>query len=265
MHGGDLNGIHSQISFMPQDSIGVIVFVIGDRNLSYNSISYNIYERLLGLSLTPWSERGLKSRTANRKIDREGRKKVNVGQIAGTKPSHAMTDYLGDYENESYGIINISAKDSLMQFALHKIHLPLKHYHYDRFDTPNDEEDGLYSLNFQTNPQGEIDRFVISLDEGETVFIKKTDASLSNPETLALYAGTYQVGNSKLKIIIKNKNHLFLENEPDIELIPYKPRIFKIKEFSNMTIEFIMANGKVKSMKQKDSSGEYEINRAEQQ
>ena len=29
-HGGDLNGIHSQVSFMPADSIGVIVFTIGD-------------------------------------------------------------------------------------------------------------------------------------------------------------------------------------------------------------------------------------------
>src|SRR5713226_10745311 len=29
-HGGDLPGFHSQISFMPNEHIGVIVFVIGD-------------------------------------------------------------------------------------------------------------------------------------------------------------------------------------------------------------------------------------------
>src|SRR5882724_3931030 len=57
-HGGDLPGFHSQISFMPNDHIGVIVFVIGDHCASlYNTISYNVYERLLGMSQTPWSER----------------------------------------------------------------------------------------------------------------------------------------------------------------------------------------------------------------
>ena len=31
-HGGDLPGFHSQVSFMPNDQIGVIVFVIGDHS-----------------------------------------------------------------------------------------------------------------------------------------------------------------------------------------------------------------------------------------
>ena len=34
------------------------MFVIGDHAAPlYNIVSYNVYERLLGLSLTPWSER----------------------------------------------------------------------------------------------------------------------------------------------------------------------------------------------------------------
>ncbi|MBU4538178.1 MAG: beta-lactamase family protein [Weeksellaceae bacterium] len=68
LHGGDLPGIHSQISYMPQDNVGVIVFVIGDHSFSYNSITYNIYEHLLGLSVTPWSERGIKNRDAGKKL-----------------------------------------------------------------------------------------------------------------------------------------------------------------------------------------------------
>ncbi len=263
LHGGDLNGIHSQISYMPQDSIGVIVFVIGDHSLRYNSIVYNVYEHLLGLSITPWSERGLKNRDAGKKLGREGRAKAMVGQVKNTKPSHPLEDYSGDFENAAYGIINVAQKDTQMMFTLHHIHLPMHHFHYDRFDTDNDEEDGLYSLNYQTNPQGEIDRFVISLDEGEVTFLKKADATLSSIETLSKYAGTYTIGTNKIKIILKNKNHLFLEGEPDVELIPYKTNIFKIKEFSDITIEFVLESGKVVSMKQKDSSGEYEIKRDE--
>jgi hypothetical protein len=57
-HGGDLPGFHSQVSTMPYDGIGVIVLVIGNHAAPlYNIVSYNVYERLLGMSLTPWSER----------------------------------------------------------------------------------------------------------------------------------------------------------------------------------------------------------------
>jgi hypothetical protein len=56
LHGGDLPGFHSQISIMPTDSIGVIVLVIGDHVAPmYTGLTLHIYERLLGLSLTPWS------------------------------------------------------------------------------------------------------------------------------------------------------------------------------------------------------------------
>lgn len=262
MHGGDLNGIHSQISYMPQDSIGVIVFVIGDHSLGYNSITFNVYEHLLGLSITPWSERGLKNRDANKKLGRAGREKAMQGQVQNTKPSHPWNDYLGNFENATYGIINIAQKDTQMQFTLHNIHLPMHHFHFDRFDTKNDEENGFYSLNYQTSPQGEIDRFVISLDEGEVTFMKKADADLSTIETLTKYTGKYKIGTNTINVVLKNKNHLFITGEPDLELIPYKPNIFKTKEFADLTIEFVVENGNVKAMKQKDGSGEYEIKRA---
>jgi CubicO group peptidase (beta-lactamase class C family) len=264
LHGGDLNGIHSQISYMPQDSIGVIVFVIGDHSMEYNPITYNIYEHLLGLSITPWSERGLKNRDASKKLGKEGREKAMVGQVKGTKPSHTISDYLGNFENNAYGIINISQKDTQMQFTLHNIHLPMYHFHYDRFDTKNDEEDGFYSLNYQTNPQGEIDRFVVSLDQGEVTFVKKADATLSTVETLNKYTGKYKIGTNTINVVLKNKNHLFISGEPDLELIPYKPNIFKTKEFADLIIEFIVENGKVIAMKQKDGTGEYEIKREDE-
>ena len=261
LHGGDLNGIHSQISYMPQDKVGVIIFVIGDHSLSYNSLTYNIYEHLLGLSITPWSERGLKNRDASKKIAKAGRAKATIGQIPNTKPSHPLTDYVGNFENEAYGIINISQKDAQMLFTLHHIKLPLHHFHYDRFDTTNDEEDGLYTLNYQTNPQGDIDRFVVSLDQGEVTFMKKADETLNTVEILSKYAGKYKVGTNTLEVILKDKNHLFMKGAPDIELIPYQPNIFKTKEFADIVIEFILENGKVKSMIQKDGSGQYEIMR----
>jgi hypothetical protein len=94
-------------------------------------------------------------------------------------------------------------KDSSLQFALHRIVLPLSHFHFDRFDTPNDEQDGLYSVNFYNNPQGDIDRLVISLDENEATFIRRPDTSLSQPETLARYTGKYEIGGFVVDVVLK--------------------------------------------------------------
>ena len=78
-HGGDLDGFHSQVSFMPKERIGVIVFVIGDHCASlYNTVSWSVYERLLGLDRTPWSERllaiRLKAKKAGTEASRQSRR-----------------------------------------------------------------------------------------------------------------------------------------------------------------------------------------------
>lgn len=262
-HGGALDGIFSQVSFMPQDSIGVIVFAIGDHCRSLIEIvNFNVYERLLGLDQTPWKERRLKEYLEGKKIRKEARQKASVGRIAGTKPSHPLDDYLGEYEHPAYGIIKITKKGEDMQFALNKIQLPLSHFHYDRFDTPDDQRLGLFSLNFTTNPQGDIGGLTVSVDESEAVFKRRADASLSDPATLESYTGNYEIAGSVLTVALKNDAlTVSFPGAPATHLIPYKSRLFKSKEFSDMTIEFVMENGKATAMKQKDPSGEYLMKR----
>src|SRR5207302_531725 len=110
-HGGDLPGFHSQVSFLPNDKIGVIVLVISDHSAPlYNIVSYNVYERLLGMDQTPWSQRRLQQRLAGKKAGTEARAKAGADRILNTKPSHALADYAGDYENAAYGILKIASK-----------------------------------------------------------------------------------------------------------------------------------------------------------
>jgi len=262
-HGGALPGFYSQVAAMPYDSIGVIVFVIGDQGVSLtNIIPYNIFERLLGLDLTPWSERGLKDQKEGKKIGKEGRSKSGAELIPGTRPSHQLPDYTGQYENPAYGIINITLADSALQMDFHNIKLPLKHFHYDRFDSPNDEQYGLWSLNFNTNPQGSIDCLHTSLDESETTFTRKTDVSLSDPAILAKYTGKYSIAGSYMNVELIDKNlYLIVPGQPRIVLIPVKPDIFRIKEYPDYSFVFTIKNGEVTGFKQIDPSGEYNIDK----
>jgi CubicO group peptidase (beta-lactamase class C family) len=258
-HGGDLPGFHSQISFMPNEHIGVIVFVIGDHTAGlYNPISYNVYERLLGMDLVPWTDRALDIRLKNKKAGTEARSKAGYGLVANTKPSHPISDYVGEYEHPAYGILKIGLKDNQLQFEFHKIRFPMTHFHYDRFDTPDDEQDGKWSVNFSTNPQGDIDRATMSLDEAEATFIRRPPTI--EPGLAQRLAGTYESPSGfKFQVVIRPGSGLYIvsSGSPDQKLIAYKGLKFRVQEFADVVVEFVEGNGQITALKQIDPSGEY--------
>ncbi len=266
-HGGDINGFHSQISMMPYDSIGVIVLVIGDHAAPlYNVVSYNIYERLLGMSLTPWSERLNTIRLKNKETDQQARAKAGADRVAGTHPSHSLDAYLGEYAHPAYGVVSIGKGDSAgtLRFEFHKITLPLTHFHYDRFDTPDDEENGKWSVNFITNPQGEVDQLEMSLDEAAVSFTRRVPAELTSEATLRQYLGTYTTPNGgKFQVVIRPGGTLAIQNASGTfqDLIAWQPRRFRIKEFADVIFEFVVVDGRVTGLKQTDPSGEYRFTR----
>ncbi len=259
LHGGDLPGFHTQVSFMPQEHIGVIVFEIGNHSQPlYNIVTYNVYERLLGMSLTPWSERQLDIRLKNKKAETESRTKKNEGRVPDTKPSHALADYAGSYENTAYGVMKIGLKDNQLQFDFHKIRMPMTQFHYDRFDTPDDEQDGEWSVNFRTNPQGDIDQAVMSLDEGEAVFLRKPESIDS--KLMTQFAGNYLLpGGSTFQIVLNPDGTLsaVLPGQAALPLIHTKGFAFRTPQFSDLILEFVVQDGQVKALKQRDPSGEF--------
>ena len=260
-HGGAIGGFYSQVSMMPYDSLGVIVFVNGEHNSPLvDLISYNIYDRLLGLEQTDFNGRSLKDRVEGKKASKEARQAAGSDRVANTKTSHLLTDYQGQYEDPAYGILNIELEEEQLIFDFHNITLPLEHYHYDRFDTPDNQIYGKYTVNFSTNPQGDIYKAVMSLDESEVAFTKKADASLSDPKTLISYVGTYELAGEVVEIIMTDDGVLVTKvpGQPDITLVPYKAHKFTVKKISDVTVEFSMADDEVKMMKLILPSGTYD-------
>ena len=148
-------------------------------------------------------------------------------------------------------------KDKQLQFDFHHIVLPLNHYHYDRFDTPNDEIEGKWSVNYLTNPQGEVDKIVMSVDEGEVTFSRKADASMTDPEVLAKYLGNYEYAGTIIEIALKDENKLVLKipGQPNYELLPYKKDKFRLKQFSDILVNFVDENGTITAFELIQPSG----------
>ncbi len=154
--------------------------------------------------------------------------------------------------------MTIGLKDNQLQFDFHKIRMPMTHFHYDRFDTPDDEQDGKWSVNFRTNPQGDIDQAVMSLDEAEAAFVRKPETI--EPGILSQLGGAYETpGGVKIHIQLATDGSLSLvqPGQPVFPLRQVKGLSFRTPQFSDTTFEFVVQDGQVKAMRQKDPSGEF--------
>jgi hypothetical protein len=265
-HGGDLPGFHSQVSTMPNDSIGVIVLVVGDHAQPlYNALTYEIYERLLGMSRTPWTDRQNAIRLKNKAAATQARATASAGRVPNTQPSHPIEDFLGEYEHPAYGVLAISRGDTGLVFDLHGIRLPLSRFHYDRFDTPDDEQYGKWSVNFLTNPMGEVDGAEMSLDESAVTFHRRVPAALSAESTLRQYAGSYTApSGATVKVVYRPGVGLVLPGSPDVELQPWRPHQFRLARFPDVVVSFDVKDGQVTAMRQRDPAGEYVFPRSRQ-
>jgi len=189
---------------------------------------------------------------------KQARKKAGEDRVSNTKPSHALADYVGDYSNPAYGLMKIGLKDDQLQFDFHKIKMPMTHFHYDRFDTADDEENGKWSVNFRTNPQGDVEQAAMSLDEAEAVFTRVPEKL--EPKVFAQIVGSYETPTgTKVQVTYQENSGLALvaPGAPPLPLNQVKGLKFRTPQFSDVIFEFVMENGAVKALKQRSPEAEF--------
>ncbi|GJH36199.1 serine hydrolase [Paraburkholderia hospita] len=260
-HGGDIPGFHSKVSVMPKERIGVSVFVIGDHCAALRDVvHYQLYERLLGLELTPWNERLLGLLEPARQAMSKARSSRYEDRIEGTKPSHPLEDYAGDFAHEAYGTIAIAFENDHLRLKFRDHDLQLKHYHYDRFDAEveDPEDDARWRINFQATHEGDIDRFVTKMVENEVVFVRKEFAYA--PAALQRLTGGYETAvGVRVDVIQRDDGTLWLRvpGQRDERFIATRDRVFRIASAPGSTFEFIERDGQIVSLDQMTGAGRF--------
>jgi CubicO group peptidase (beta-lactamase class C family) len=262
-HGGALGGLYSQVSYLPNEKLGVAAFVIGSHcDCLPNVLMFSLYDRLLGLEPAPWNERFLDIVKRNKQANLAARAKAAKHRVPDTRPSHRLPDYAGTFEHRLYPDVRIGFTGGTLTFGFRGFVLPLMHFHYDRFDTPDDEIRGKWSVNFSTDPQGEISALTVTLDEAEATFTRRAGAVPA--DVAASLTGVYETpGGFKCEVVHrKNRELYFVEpGQLDRRLIPYGALRFRSPSFSNVIYGFAMEDGKVTGMTITTEEGEYWLKR----
>src|SRR5450755_353927 len=156
-HGGNIDGFSTLVSFLPTENIGVAVLTNLNGNPLGTILTYNVYDRLLGLTEVPWNKRNKEVYDTIEAAGEKGKEKAASDRPSDTQPSHPLDAYTGDYEHPGYGRLVIEKEDEQLQLCFNAFTCPLKHYHYDTFECVIEKFDQSVNNSFSTNAKGEID------------------------------------------------------------------------------------------------------------
>ncbi len=256
-HGGAIDGFTALLTMFPNDGVAIVALANADGTALPTVATAHAADRMLKLPPRDWNGDLLAKRALARKAGKEAEQKKNATRRNGTKPSHPIADYAGQYEHPGYGVLTIDkvAGDKL-QSAYNRIVTPLEHWHFDVFNGQKNEKDPTFEdmkYNFRTDVAGNIFAVEASFEPRvePIVFRKKADARLSDPKVLEQFTGDYALGPSTVTLSLRGSRLVMtVANQPPYELIPDIDGWFNLEGLSGFrarlngkTIEISQPNG----------------------
>ncbi len=167
LHGGGLPGYVSQVVFVPEDKLGIVILENDVR-----PIQEAIANKILDLFMTDqdkdYVQQVLTALKQYQPMLEKQRTERLAKQIPGTSPSMKTSDYGGLYRDKMYGDAEIAEKDGKLTLtflpAKELFAAPLEHFHYDTFKVQFAApglEFGLITFHF--NADGKIQDFTMDL------------------------------------------------------------------------------------------------------
>jgi CubicO group peptidase (beta-lactamase class C family) len=256
-HGGNIDGFSALLTLFPNDGIGVVALANANGTALPGILRNHIADKLLDLSAKDWNGEALGRRALSRQAAKAAEEKKTSTRKSGTKPSHPIADYAGEYEHPGYGVLRIEhvAGDKL-QATFNRIVTPLEHWHYDVFNGVEVEQDPTFrdmKYHFRNDLSGNVAALEASFEPRvePIVFRKRPDAKWTDPKHLARFLGDYMLGPQTINVSLRGtKLVMTIGNQPPYELLPDIDGWFNLKgltgyraRFTGEAIELSQPNG----------------------
>jgi len=217
-HGGNLDGFSLQLSFLPNDGIGVVVLTNLDGTSLRDLVPYYVYDRLLGLESIDWVGRFREIERKARDQELNADQKGYTGRKSGTHPTHELSEYAGQFEHPGYGTMAIrvdaAAGAPKLVMKLNDVERPLEHFHYDTFQVPENPLDSFEKLRitFPTDAQGELSTLQANLEPNvkEIVFTRTAEKRMFETSFLRQFTGEYDAPGRPWNVALAGENALQL-------------------------------------------------------
>lgn len=270
-HGGGIDGFITSTGFFPSDSIGI--FVVSNQGGPTTAIRNFIADRMLKLSYRDWSS----SQLAQVKKANESVKTLpngdSLGRKPNTKPSHAIGEYAGRYENKGYGVVKLFMERDTLWIDYNeggkRTTSYLQHYHFDVFSLRSTEETEVpkntQKLKFNLADNGDIASAESQLEQGvKTIVFEKLPPEMKiGKADLEKYTGEYNLSGTTIKVYIREPETLMVlvPGQPDYELVPAGEHLFNLKIVKGYSVKFDVENSKVTALSFVQPNGTFKADR----
>lgn len=243
-HGGNIDGFSALVAFMPQDKIGIVILTNQNGSSLPAVVSRNVYDRLLGLDSIDWTRRIKDQQEKAKASADDAKKKGYTAQRTGTRPSHDLGEYAGEYQHPAYGAVKVDLQNDGLNFTFNRLGGPMKHFHYDVFEVSKSELNPLSEtkVQFHSDLQGDIDSLALPLEATvkEVVFTRLGDRRMMEKTFLEPLVGPYQRGPNTVNVALKDDHALTitLPGQGTFDLAPVRGARFNIKGLTGYSVEF---------------------------
>lgn len=254
-HGGNIDGFSANVAFYPSDSIGIVVLANQNGSAAPALVRNTLADRLLDVEDTDWAKRHTDQLEKAKEQEGESEENKTSNKVANTRPSHILQAYTGKYEHPGYGTFTISVEEDSL-FAHFKLRTYyLRHEHFDVFEPFEVEkgeidttDTGSLRFNFVSNNSGDISHVKAKIEPAldHPIEFKREPPTIDVDEALLeKYVGTFELSGMNIKVYTKNSNtlYLFVQGQPEYELLATDKHKFSFKTLEGFKVEFVESEG----------------------
>jgi len=133
-HDGALDGMRARVVFVPEEKLGFVILMNSQNTNLHSSIAYRILDHYLGGPTRDWSNELLKIVKEQEEKDKAEEKKTIESRVKDTKPSLALEQYAGTYDNEMYGPLTVKVENGKLTVKFYPTYDgEANHWHFDTF------------------------------------------------------------------------------------------------------------------------------------
>lgn len=166
-HNGGTIGHHSMVALMPQEKVGIVVLSNAGYTELPEALAFEFFDMYNGRPERDWSAQVLA-----RNKETEALANASMPEPpASPSPAMPLSSYAGNYSNELFGSINVTAQGSglVITAGPNRTQVFLSPWNRDTFKaSPSDIFDQPGFAMFQMDPEGRAKSVTIDLFEGAT-------------------------------------------------------------------------------------------------
>ena len=216
-HGGNIDGFSVMGAFVPQEQLAIVILTNIDVKGLRSALMYEALDRALGFDGKDWSKEMLKRN--NETVEAALKAEQDSSAEAVAEPSsHALTDYVGRYQQPGYDDIDIKLEDEGLLVKFYGDWWPLNHCHFDVFEIDmSSRHDEKITVSFSLDNHGLIHCLNVPIepDLGDSAF-KRKPIEMAEDEQ-AEWTGQYDhpLEGQDMSISLKEKTlYLTLTGQP---------------------------------------------------